>query len=224
MSILLQTNRLPTRMPSHSRILIPTSSMLSIKTCNTEAGSFTFYPPSVSIATNRRFCREDALEAELAAASKATPSKNKKRTTATDAEITLPDHDGMLGPYDFDLDYQGRGIDSQQFAPEDFNLDLDLDAHLPGDDLRSQRAQSVEVGRDAPSSAARKSNRASSPLSSLNGAGGMDVDFDGGLGLDQSGADASAFASGADFDFEAGAGFDLGLDLDGQRSECMVSS
>lgn len=178
--------------------------------------------------------REDALEAELAATAVPTPSKNRKRTTATNAEITLPDHDldfetGARSGFDFDLDFAGRGIDSQQFAPEDFDLDLDLDLSLlPHERIghSSDRAMSVELGRDAPSSAARKSNAApSSPLSHL---GGMDIDLDGAGGGafgDQTMDQSAGFDQGAaDFEFEAGANFDFRADEPGQTSESSPSA
>lgn len=166
-------------------------------------------PLRISFCPN--LLREDALEAELAAANVTTPNKNKKRTTATNAEITLPDHDLAFetGAYDFDMDFRGRGIESQQFDTGDFDLGLDLDDldRTPGG-----RASSVEIGRDAPSSAARKSNRSSFPPSAM---GDMDLDVLGGLG-DQT-ADQSTFGHG-NFEFEAGADFDLGADESGHLS------
>lgn len=182
------------------------------------------------LCANKHTYREDVLQAELAATStfRDAQQPKRKRTTATNEEITLPDHEfdfeagAGAGVYDLDLDFAGRGIDSQQFASEDFNLDLDLDMPLPHEqeqlDRQSQRAPSVEMGRDAPSSAARKSNRGSSPRSQLDGGFGMDLDLDDAPLADDSAAaaaaDASGFdAGGADFQFEAGADFDLGLDM-----------
>jgi len=151
-----------------------------------------------------------------------TPTKPRKSTTAAAADITLPDNefeqdlDMGYGLYDNNLDFGVPGIESQQF--ESFELDLGLDnldamssssRRSPAKRKRRQDGDdegSVELGRDAPDSAARKSARHSSILG----------DFDGGadFGGDNTRRDSSITG---DFQFEPELdGFQAGqLDLSG---------
>ena len=166
----------------------------------------------------------------------------KKSITADDADITLPDHNldmdlshNDYNNFDLDLDFGGAGIDSQQFGGSSFQLDLDL-----GDDLaipspsraRRKRAQSaasgldedpsVELGRDAALSSARKSagGRLSShdpfameedePLDkTLDQGNNTNMDID-----DFQAEPDAAVMNDLTFDDFGGPGLDLGLDFD----------
>lgn len=175
--------------------------------------------------------REEELAAVLAQPARTGP---KKSITAADADITLPETDFDLDDgrlrYGMDLDFGVEGIESQQYGGESFHLDLDIGSgfdvpsvggskrkRVDGED-NDDDGQSVEMGRDAANSSARKSARMSSPgadLLPLDGEGDVTADLDRSALDDQFEPEIGPDAANPDLSLAfGGGGFDLGLDFD----------
>ena len=176
-------------------------------------------------------CREEELAQVLAQPTRTGP---KKSITAADADITLPETEFDLDDggirYGMDLDFGVEGIESQQYGGESFHLDLDIGSGLDGpsasgsgkrkrvDGDDADEDQSVELGRDAANSSARKSARMSSPngdLLPLDGEGDVTADLNRSALDDQFEPEIGQDAVNPDLSLDfGGGGFDLGLDFD----------
>lgn len=154
------------------------------------------------------------------------------KNTSRNADITLPQADFLdSNDFAYDIDFGPGGIESQ-----DLDLDLGLDLGLeddllaappsPGKERGNKKRKtredpdgedededmSVELGRDAPDSAARKSARLSSVDSYLQDGKKQDADIT--LNTDGDRMDLDDGFQPEPFEF-GGAGLDSGMDLGG---------